>query len=363
VVSLTRRGPVLHLVPAAFGSGGVLGGAERYAFELARAMARRVPTRLLTFGDRRERRIEDALEIVVEPGRPVRGQVMNRWSPALVHWVLAARVVHCHQRAVLASSTTALLGRLTRRRTFVTDLGGGGWDLSAYVDTSRWFSGHLHISDYSVRVNGHEGRSDARIIGGGIDTVKFSPDPRVPRDGSVLFVGRVMPHKGIDDLVAAIEGEKLRIVGMPYDARFATDLRELARGKDVEFIEGLGDAELVHAYRRASVVVLASVYKTRYGTTTLVPELLGQTALEGQACGTPAICTDVASLPEVVVQGETGFLVPPNDPMALRARIRWLLEHPAESLQMGEKGRKRVVDQFNWDAVVERCLDAYATCS
>ena len=350
---------MLHIVPATFGSSGVLGGAERYAFELAKTMARYVPTRLLAFGDRSDRRIDEDLEIVVEPGRPVRGQAMNRWSPALVRWVLAARVVHCHQRALLASSTAALVGRLTRKHVFATDLGGGGWDLSAYVDTSRWFAGHLHISRYSVRVNGHEGRKDARVIGGGIDTVKFSPDPHVPRDGSVLFVGRIMPHKGVDDLVAAIEGEKLRVIGMPYDARFAADVRALARGKNVEFIEGASDVELVNAYRRASVVVLPSVYKTRYGTTTLVPELLGQTALEGQACGTPAICTNVASLPEVVVDGETGFLVPPNDPSAVRAKIRWILEHPAEAARMGARGRQRVVDSFSWETVVKRCLEAY----
>ncbi len=351
---------VLHIVPATFGaSGGILGGAERYAFELARAMARLVPTRLLAFGDKPERRTEQGLEVVVETGHAVRGQRTNPWSTALARWVLRARIVHCHQRAVLASSTAALLGKLARRRVFVTDLGGGGWDLSAFVDTSRWFAGHLHISRFSVSVNHHEGRADAHVIGGGVDGTKFSPDPSVARDGSVLFVGRIMAHKGVDDLVAAIEGEKLRVIGMPYDRRFVEDLKVLARGKDVELIEGASDAELVHAYRRASVLVLPSVYRTRYGDTTLVPELLGQTPLEAMACGTPAIVTDVASLPEVVADGETGFLVPPNDPRALREKIRWLLDRPAEVERMGAAGRTRVLERFSWEAVARRCLAIY----
>ena len=56
-----------------------------------------------------------------------------------------------------------------------------------------------------------------------------------------------------------------------------------------------------------------------YGHESKVPELLGQTLLEGMACGALAICTAVASMPEVVTDGETGFVVPPNDPAAMRA--------------------------------------------
>jgi glycosyltransferase involved in cell wall biosynthesis len=351
---------VLHIVPAMFDISGVLGGAERYAFELARTMARLTPTRLLAFGDRPARRFVEELDVVVAVGHAVRGQRANPWSAAILRWVLAARVVHCHQRAILASSTAALFGRLTRRPVFVTDLGGGGWDVSAYLDTSRWFTGHLHISKYSVSVNGQESRADAHVIGGGVDTEKFSPDPRIARDGSVLFVGRIMPHKGLDDLVAAIEGETLRVVGMPYDARFFEDLKTLAAGKRVEFLHGLDDRQLVDAYRRASVLVLPSVYRTRYGDTSVVPELLGQTPLEAMACGTPAICTSVASLPEVVVDGVTGFLVPPNNPTSLGQRIRWLLDRPAEVQRMGEAGRRLVIEHFSWEAVARRCLDIYS---
>src|SRR5204863_5377575 len=96
------------------------------------------------------------------------------------------------------------------------------------------------------------------------------------------------------------------------------------------------------------------------GLTQPVPELLGQTPLEAMACGTPAIVTNVASLPEVVADGETGFVVPPNDPTALREKIRWLLDRPAEVERMGAAGRRRVLEHFSWDAVARRCLTAYS---
>jgi D-inositol-3-phosphate glycosyltransferase len=104
--------------------------------------------------------------------------------------------------------------------------------------------------------------------------------------------------------------------------------------------------------------VLPSVYEYG-GAVSKVPELLGQTLLEGMACGVPAICTNVASMPEVVRDGVTGFIVPPHDPAALRERLLWLRDHPAERRSMGAAGRKHVVDNFQWPVVVARCLAAY----
>jgi glycosyltransferase involved in cell wall biosynthesis len=78
------------------------------------------------------------------------------------------------------------------------------------------------------------------------------------------------------------------------------------------------------------------------------------------ACGAPAICTDVASLPEVVEDGVTGFVVPPNDPQALGRKLCWLREHPDEAREMGEAARRRVLKTFTWGKVVRRCLEIYA---
>jgi glycosyltransferase involved in cell wall biosynthesis len=353
---------VLHIVPALFGSHGVLGGAERYALELARYMAEIAPTRLLTFGDESRTERQGKLEIRVVGGPwYVRGQRSNPVSKAIFGEVRSADVIHCHQRHVLASSIAALSARLTGRKVFVTDLGGGGWDLSTYFNTDRWYRGHLHISEYSRHVFGQDDQPWSHVILGGIDTEKFSPDPNVEKNGSVVFVGRLLPHKGVNYLVEGMPHDvPLKLIGQPMEEPFFDELQRLASGKQVSFHHDFTDADIVHAYRSALCVVLPSVYRNLYGNETKVPELLGQTLLEGMACGTPAICTDVASMPEIVENGCSGFIVPPNDPSAICSRIAWLREHPEEAAEMGRAARRRVLDKFTWPTVVRRCLEIYA---
>jgi glycosyltransferase involved in cell wall biosynthesis len=352
---------VCHIVPAPFGSVGVVGGAERYAFELARQMASRVSTTLITFGvEPREERVGSLRVTTLGGAWHVRGQRTNPFSLGVFSALRDADVVHCHQHHVLVSSAVAAWCRLTGRRVFVTDLGGGGWDVSAYVSTDAWFHGHLHLSEYSRRVYAHADYPRAHVVGGGVDVEKFSPDHSIRRDGGALFVGRLLPHKGISDLIRGVpDGVPLTVVGPVPHAETKERLVALAQHKAVTFLHGLDDESLVREYRRAMCVVLPSVYRTDDGQETRVPELLGQTLLEGMACGAPAICTDVASMPEIVEHERTGFIVPPNDPAALGARLAWIRAHPDRAVAMGSAGRRRVLDRFTWDGVVNRCLDAY----
>lgn len=360
---IAGRPRVLHIIPALFEkAGGIVGGAERYAFEMARFMAEVTPTTLLSFGDKDREESVGPLCIKVLGGVYYpRGQRSNPITLRLIPEVVKHDVIHCHQQHIAASSLAAAAGRICGRRVVVSDLGGGGWDVSSYVSTDRWYHRHLHISEYSRRVFGHGASSWAHVIYGGVDTNKFSPGPweGVPRP--VMFVGRLMPHKGVDFLVRAMPPDApLRLIGQAYHPEYEKELRRLSEGKQVEFLADCDDAMLVDSYRSALCVVLPSVYKTMYGEASAIPELLGQTLLEGMSCGIPAICTDVASMPEVVEDGRTGFVVPPNSPEALRDKIQWLYEHPAEARQMGENGRQRVLRLFTWPAVVRRCLELYA---
>lgn len=353
---------VVHVVPALFGREGVVGGAERYALELARCMAAAVPTRLVSFGPVARTERFGALEIrILRAMVAVRGQRTNPFTPWLIPELRWATVVHCHQRQVVMSTLAALWCRLARRRVFVSDLGGGGWDLSAYVSTDRLFHGHLHISEYSRQISGHAGVRRARVILGGVDTERFSPGPGRSDDPTVLFVGRLVPHKGIEDLIEGVPADvRLHVVGPRTDPAFATRLAELARGRRVDFSHDLDDDGVVASYREARCVVLPSVYRARNGQKTRVPELLGQTLLEGMSCGLPAICTNVASMPEVVEDGVTGFVVPPNDPASLGECIKRIIDDPRRAAEMGAAGRERVLRLFSWRAVVERCLVAYS---
>jgi glycosyltransferase involved in cell wall biosynthesis len=324
-------------------------------------MADAVPTRLLAFGDAPEVQHAGGLRVrIAGPAWFVRGQRSNPFSAAILREIWWADVVHCHQQHILASSVAAAVSRLTGRRVFVTELGGGGWDLSGYVSTDRWYHAHLHISDYSRRIAGQEGRPWSHVISGGVDARKFCPSPSTVRDGGVIFVGRLLPHKGVHVLVDAVPADMhLKLIGQPMEDSYLAHLHARAAGKNVTFHHDCGDEALVRSYQSALCVVLPSVYQDLQGATTKVPELLGQTLLEAMACGTPVIASDVASLPEVVEHNSCGFIVPSNDPDALRERLVWFRDHPEQAAAMGEAGRRRVLDRFTWDAVVQRCLTYY----
>lgn len=354
---------VLHITPAFFGEGGVFGGAERYSLELARAMAAVTPTSLVTFGPQpRQFRTPEGLSVsILGPAWAVRGQQLNPIHHGIIRAIAQADVVHCHQPALMVNNVAVLLSRLTGRRVFASDLGGGGWHIGGYFKSyPKWFHGHLHISQYSRTLAGQANDPTSHVIYGGIDTDRFAPNPAIPQEPLVVFVGRLMPHKGVNDLVAALpEGLTLELIGKPYHEQFFADLQKQAIGKKVVFRTNCHDDDIVRAYQRATCVVLPSVYRTCYGVETRVPELLGQTALEGLSCGSPAIVTDVASLPEVVRDQVTGFVVPPNNPAALRTKLEWLRDHRQEAAQMGRAGREFILNQFTWPQVVRECMSAY----
>lgn len=350
---------VVHLAPTFFDRDGVLGGGERYPLELARAMARLTPTALVSFAGEDRAFDVDGLQVrLVKPARYVSGHRHNPFSLRFLGVVADTDVVHCHQFRVLATSLALVAARWRGKRAYVSDLGGGSRDLSSWVDTGRWVDGFLHISQFASRGYGAYG-SRNHVIYGGVDPERFRPLP-IPKAARVLFVGRLLPHKGVNYLIEALDGEtELRVVGRAYDPRYREELGRLAAGKLVTFLEQVDDVELAQEYSEAAVTVAPSVHRTLYGDYTPVPELLGLTVLESLACGTPVICTNVASFPELVEDGVNGFLVPPNDPGALRERIAWILNHPPEAQAMGEKGRRVVLERFTWRAVAERCLEIY----
>ena len=163
-------------------------------------------------------------------------------------------------------------------------------------------------------------------------------------------------------MIAALPaGMPLDVIGPHTSDGYLEELQAQANGKAVCFRHNCDDKALVDAYRRALCVVLPSVYRTPDGGETKVPELLGQTLLEAMACGTPVICTNVASMPEIVEHGRTGFVVEPGDRRALGDRLRWLADHRVEAAAMGEAGRRVVLERFQWKQVVRRCLDAYGS--
>lgn len=347
---------VVHVSPAYFADESVIGGGERYSLELAAAMAKQVETTLVSFGPARRSLRRDELRLEIYPTRDfVKGKV---WNPRTLSFLAGLKrfdVIHCHQHRTFVTATAACAAAISRTPCFVTDLGGGGWDQPA---TDRCITQFLEISRFAIRP---EFADRSQIIYGAVGPGFLDrPIAPWPRPRRVLFVGRIMAHKGIDVLIQAVDPDtELTVIGRVNDERYYADLQQLAAGRKVTFNTNASDDDLARAYGSASVFVLPSVYVDCYGKQHPKAELLGLVLLESMASETPVVCTQVGGMPEFVDDGVTGFIVPPGDPEALGRRIRELLDEPDKAQQMGAAGRRAVAERFTWDQVARRCLSAY----
>ena len=217
------------------------------------------------------------------------------------------------------------------------------------------------------------------VIHNGIDTEAWRPVPEVDLDPdllarlgidpdrpSVVFVGRITRQKGVDHALAAAASidPKAQVVlcaGAPDTPEIGAEMRALAarvaveRGGLVWIEEMLPRDQLAQILTAASVFLCPSVY-----------EPFGLTNLEAMACELPVVASAVGGIPEIVVEGVTGHLVP-YDPdhaafaAALADRVNGLLAAPERAAAMGRAGRIRAVEHFGWAAVAARTVALYET--
>jgi glycosyltransferase involved in cell wall biosynthesis len=177
---------------------------------------------------------------------------------------------------------------------------------------------------------------------------------------TVLFVGRLVERKGVPYLIEAISllrdaSIRLVIVGDgPERPKLEAAARRLGIADRVEFRGKIPAAELQAAYARATAFVLPSVFDARGDT-----EGLGVVALEAMNYGTPVVASRIGGIPDVVEDGVTGLLVPPGDAAALAAALRRLLDEPDLARKLGEAGRRRLREQFSWEAITARWEAVY----
>lgn len=185
---------------------------------------------------------------------------------------------------------------------------------------------------------------------------EYVPAPRASAGPkTLLYVGRFDPYKNIGGLldifarVRAISKKdvRLRIVGSP-DPRYPEPLqkaREKGLEPHIEWAGYCGGADLVRAYQQADVFVLPSRY-----------EGFGLTVIEAMACGTPVVCSNRSSLPEVA--GDAARLFDPDDVEGFACAIVELLENERAAAACCEKGLQQA-RKFTWARTAEMTLNAY----
>ncbi len=355
-----RRLSVCYVSPTFFGRDSVIGGGERYAEELARAMSLHADVRSVSFGRRAQREHHSAsFERVI-----LRSWVRDKltpFSPRLFTELANADVIHCFQYFVLPTFLAALYGHQRGKRVFVSDLGGGGWTPAYQIDQSRWITCHLPISEYAAHQLPGANKA-SRVILGGVDTARYAMRPATTHDGSVVFLGRILPHKGVHHLLRAIPPEiRLDVIGTEGDQSYRSSLEQLAEGKNVRFLAGLSDAEVIA--RLQTAMALVHLTPVDENGSAGVNELFGLTLVEAMACGCPVIASSVASLPEVLGPVLAELLVPPNSPEAVPAVLQRLAGDAEAWSRLSLEGRRRVETCFTWNHVAARCLEAYSDCA
>lgn len=203
-----------------------------------------------------------------------------------------------------------------------------------------------------------------RLIYNGIDGVSTVPEPiedlfpkLAGQDGGpvVACVANLFPYKGHRDLVAAAR----TVVDDLPTTRFLLVGRDAGEGDDVRsLIDSLGLQRHVFLTGPRTDVprILASVALLAHPSH---EEGFSNVVLEAMSAGKPVVATTVGGIPEAVVHGETGLLVPPRDPARLAEALRTLLRDPARAREMGEAGRRRVLKRFPFGKMVAETEQTY----
>jgi alpha-maltose-1-phosphate synthase len=387
----------------------VYGGAGVHIEYLSRALAdlenRAHRVKVLCFGDQRQQEQNLTVEGVdphFQP--PFQDGRHQRFLETLIRDIVMAGsvadadVVHCHTwyshlagcllRPLLGARLVLTTHSLEPHRPWKVEQLGSAYHASSWVERTAYENadGVVAVSEAMRRdVQALYGVPSEKIqvIYNGIDLDQYRPrpnqavlrsydiDPGVP---FLLFVGRITRQKGIIHLVEAIKylSPGVQIVlcaGAPDTPEIGAEMAEhveQARAQSPNRIiwvpQVVPREALISLYTHAAVFVCPSVY-----------EPFGIINLEAMACETPVVASAVGGIPEVVVHGETGLLVPfepvsahdfdPKEPEQfsrdLAAAVNRLLDDPATMRQMSGNARARVERYFSWTSVAQRTLEFY----
>jgi glycosyltransferase involved in cell wall biosynthesis len=207
------------------------------------------------------------------------------------------------------------------------------------------------ISHFSARrIEETFGRQEVRVVHNGVDETFFRPAPD-DQPGNheftrLLFVGNRTARKGFDLLAPMLSR-----LGPGFVLEYTGGLRTHTAAPPHPAMHPLGRlsrAELLKAYQRTDILVFPSRL-----------EGFGYPVAEAMACGKPVVCTNYASLPELVDDGQGGYLCPMDDVDAFAERIRELAREPELRRQMGRYNRAKVEREFSLTRCLQRYIDLY----
>ncbi len=380
----------------------VYGGAGVHVAELVRALRARgdVDTRVRAFGEPQDEAGTTGYAELPEldgsnPALRTMGVDLSMATDCV-----GADLVHSHTwYANFGGHVASLLGgmphvvsahSLEPMRPWKAEQLGGGYALSSYVERTAYESAAAVIAvsagmrDDVLRSYPQVDPARVHVVHNGIDASDWArhEDPAVldrhgidPARPSVVFVGRITRQKGLPYLLRAARDlppdvQLVLCAGAPDTAEIKAEVEsliaELRQQRDgvVWIAEMLPRPEVIAILSAATVFACPSVY-----------EPLGIVNLEAMACEVPVVATATGGIPEVVVDGETGWLVPieqvqdgsgtPVDPDTfvadLAAALREAVSDRDRARRFGLAGRQRAVDSFSWASIGERTLAVYAS--
>lgn len=264
----------------------------------------------------------------------------------------------------------AVAGKIARRPVVlhVHDIlprGLGRWLL---VQSTRLSAVTLTACEAIAQPLGGSGRNRLQVFYPALDLKRYRPGPpdatvRTALGGGsddclVGIVGRLDPVKGIEVLIHAMAGlegkarrSRLAVVGAPYEgsSEYVSELRALAERQLGERVRFVGFRDDIPAVLRSLDVLVNASHKEPFGTI----------VLEAQACGTAVIATMAGGVGEHVEHGETGFMVPPDDPRALREVLTQLVVDVARRRAVGAAARRMVEERFDVEKAAEFLAEMY----
>lgn len=383
----------------------VYGGAGVHVEYLSRELAKRIEVEVHCFG---EQNLDDGRLQVrgAEPWREISDGTEEKFKGALealsvnltaIKALRGVGLVHTHTwytsmagywaKKLYGVPQVMTTHSLEPLRAWKAEQLGSGYEMSSWMERTAIEEAEAVIAVSSetkrdiLRCYPRVAPERVHVIYNGIDPEEYRPasgvtalreygvDPEVPY---VLFVGRITRQKGVTHLVDAIPRlrpgtQVVLCAGAPDTPEIAAEMRakvEAARRANprVVWIEKMvSKPEAIQLYSHAAVFCCPSVY-----------EPFGIINLEAMACETPVVASATGGIKEVVVEGETGYLVPfaadsttnmPLEPERfahdLAEKLNLLLEQPQRGREFGLAGRRRVEEKFSWAAIAAQTVDLY----